>query len=259
MKPQHLLLDIGNSTVVAALAFADSQIAHTWRFKTRKEETVTYFRYELRQGLRKYAVEPGDVRKVTVSSVVPEVNDDISQAVADLTGLQPHFFSLDDAEGLLVLDVESPTQLGKDRLADALGAVTCYGVPAIVIDFGTATTVGIIDENRHFLGGLIIPGVKTSLSALSQRASQLPAIPVEKPRHFIGRNTLESMQSGILYGTAAMVDGLIRQLLPTFSVAPCVIATGGMARHIVPLCSHSIVKDDHLLLKGLLNATSTTP
>ena len=251
----HILIDIGNSTIVAAMADKEGCIAQTWRFKTRKEETITFFRYELKQGLRKYGVEAADIESVTISSVVPEVNDDISQAVNDLTGLTPHFFSLDDAQSFLTIDIESPSQLGKDRLADALGAVTCYGVPAIVIDFGTATTFGVIDAERRFLGGLIIPGVKTSLSALSQRASQLSAINIEKPKHLVGRNTLECMQSGILYGTVAMIDGLIDRLLPTLSEPVHIIATGGMAKDIVPHCYHQIELDKHLLLKGLFNAT----
>ena len=224
----HILIDIGNSTVVIALADSKGDITATWRFKTKKEETASFFRYELRQGLRKYGIEAADIQNITISSVVPEVNDDIAQAVVDLTGITPHFFSLADAEGIITIDVESPSQLGKDRLADAIGAAQCYGVPAIVIDFGTATTLGVNDENAHFLGGMIIPGVKTSLSALSTRASQLPAITIEKPAHFIGRNTLECMQSGIVNGTAAMIDGLIDQLSANLSITPRIIATGGM-------------------------------
>ena len=231
----NILIDIGNSTIVVALASNDGTITHTWRFKTRKEETVTFFRYELKQGLRKYNVEAADISRVVISSVVPEVNDDVAQAIT--------------------ISIESPTQLGKDRLADALGAVTCYGAPAIVIDFGTATTFGVIDSERRFLGGLIIPGVKTSLNALSQRASQLPAINIEKPTHLIGRNTLECMQSGILNGTAAMIDGLLDRLLPTLTSPVHIIATGGMAKDIVPQCHHQIIHDKYLLLKGLYNAT----
>ena len=248
----HVLIDIGNSTVVIALAYNNGDITATWRFKTKKEETASFFRYELRQGFRKYGVEIADIEKITVSSVVPEVNDDLAQAVVDLTGITPHFFSIADAEGIVSIDVESPSQLGKDRLADAIGAAKCYGVPAIVIDFGTATTLGVIDENAHFLGGLIIPGVKTSLSALSTRASQLSSITIEKPTHFIGRNTLECMQSGILYGTATMIDGLIDKLLPTLSADVHIIATGGMAKTIVPHCTHQIIIDPYLLFKGLL-------
>ena len=219
-----------------------------------KEETASFFRYELRQGLRKYGVEVADIKKITISSVVPEVNDDMAQAITDLTGLQPHFFSIADAQGIISIDVESPAQLGKDRLADAIGAACCYGVPAIVIDFGTATTIGVIDENRVFRGGIIIPGVKTSLNALSTRASQLPAINIEKPQHLIGRNTLECMQSGIVNGTAAMIDGLIHQLASSMSLAPKIIATGGMARTIAPNCQTPITIDPHLIFKGLFQA-----
>jgi len=251
----HLLIDIGNSTVVVAIADEEGQITNTWRFKTRKDETASYFRYELKQGLRKYGVEASAVGSVTVSSVVPEVDDDMAQAINDLTGIMPHFFGLGDTQGLLTIDIESPSQLGKDRLGDAIGAIACYGAPAIVIDFGTATTIGVVDEDHTFTGGLIIPGVKTSLNALSQRASQLPVIHIEKPRHLLGRNTLECMQSGILYGTASMIDGLIDRILPTLSEPVHIIATGGMAKDIVPQCRHQIVLDKYLLLKGLFKVT----
>lgn len=251
----HILIDIGNSTIVIALANSEGNITATWRFKTQKEETASFFRYELKQGLRKYGVEVSDVQKVTISSVVPEVNDDISQAVSDLISITPHFFSVNDAKGIITIDVESPSQLGKDRLADAIGATTCYGVPAIVIDFGTATTIGVIDENRVFKGGIIIPGVKTSLSALSSRASQLPSITIEKPHHIIGRNTLECMQSGIVYGTAAMIDGLIDQIAASLPTPPHIIATGGMSKTIVPHCKHQITIDPYLLFKGLQQRT----
>lgn len=248
----QILIDIGNSTVVIALADSQGNITATWRFKTKKEETASFFRYELKQGLRKYNIENADIKKIAISSVVPEVNDDIAQAVSDLTGITPHFFSINDAKGIISIDIESPSQLGKDRLADAIGAATCYGVPAIVIDFGTATTIGVVDENSVFKGGMIIPGVKTSLNALSSRASQLPSITIEKPAHMIGRNTLECMQSGILYGTAAMIDGLIDKLSATLSTTPKIIATGGMSKTIVPHCKHQITIDPYLLFKGLL-------
>ncbi len=251
----HILIDIGNSTIVVAIADTNGLVTNTWRFKTRKEETVSFFRYELKQGFRKYGLELKDIESVTISSVVPEVDDDVAQAITDLTAITPHFFGIEDAQNIISFDVESPSQLGKDRIADAIAAITCYGTPAIIIDFGTATTIGVVDENKTFLGGLIIPGVKTSLSALSQRASQLPSINIEKPKHIIGRNTLECMQSGILNGTAAMVDGLIDKLASQFSVPVHIIATGGMAKTIIPQCKHQIIKDEHLLFKGLFNAT----
>lgn len=251
----HILIDIGNSTIVIAMADSGCEINSAWRFKTLKDETVSFFRYELKAGIKKYGIQISDIETITISSVVPEVNDYIAQAIIDITGITPHFFNLNDALRTIDIDIESPSQLGKDRLADAVGAVLCHGVPAIVIDMGTATTVGVIDENKCFKGGMIIPGVKTSLKALSTKASQLPMVSIEKPEHVIGRNTLECMQSGILYGNAAMVDGIIDRIRPTLHGDVKVIATGGMARQIIPFCRNEIVIDNTLQLKGVLLAT----
>ena len=251
----HILIDIGNSTIVIAMADSGCEINSAWRFKTLKDETVIFFRYELKAGIKKYGIHISDIETITISSVVPEVNDYIAQAIIDITGITPHFFNLNDALRTIDIDIESPSQLGKDRLADAVGAVLCHGVPAIVIDMGTATTVGVIDENKCFKGGMIIPGVKTSLKALSTKASQLPMVSIEKPEHIIGRNTLECMQSGILYGNAAMVDGIIDRIRPTLHGDVKVIATGGMARQIIPFCRNEIVIDNTLQLKGVLLAT----
>ena len=251
----HILIDIGNSTIVIAMADSGCEINSAWRFKTLKDETVSFFRYELKAGIKKYGIQISDIETITISSVVPEVNDYIAQAIIDITGITPHFFNLNDALRTIDIDIESPSQLGKDRLADAVGAVLCHGVPAIVIDMGTATTVGVIDENKCFKGGMIIPGVKTSLKALSTKASQLPMVSIEKPEHIIGRNTLECMQSGILYGNAAMVDGIIDRIRPTLHGDVKVLATGGMARQIIPFCRNEIVIDNTLQLKGVLLAT----
>lgn len=251
----HILIDIGNSTIVIAMANNSGHITDTWRFKTLKDETVSFFRYELKSGIKKYGVEISDIESITISSVVPEVNDYIAQAIINITGITPHFFNLDDALRIIDIDIESPASLGKDRLADAVGAVACHGAPAIVIDMGTATTVGVINKDKCFMGGMIIPGVKTSLKALSKKASQLPMVSIEKPDHIIGRNTLECMQSGILYGNAAMIDGIIDRIRPVLGDNAKVIATGGMARKIIPFCKNEIVCDDALQLKGLFTAT----
>lgn len=251
-----LIIDIGNSTIVVATINPTGEVDKTWRFKTLKDETVRFFRHELWAGFKKHSMLVTDIDDVVISSVVPEVNDDVAQAISDLTGVIPHFFCTADALKSLKVDVESPSQLGKDRIADAIGAIELYGAPALVFDFGTATTVGIIDEHKTFIGGMIIPGVKTSLNALSNRASQLPAIDLDKPRHIVGKNTLECMQSGILYGTAAMIDGIIERLLPLINSNNVkLIATGGMARYIIPYCQHDIIIEEFLQFKGILVAT----
>lgn len=262
-----LLIDIGNSTVVVAVSDQNGNISRTWRFKTLKEQTMAYFRHELYTGSKKYQIQFCDVKDVVMSSVVPEVNDDVAQAISDLTGVQAKRFTFKEASRYITIDVESPSQLGNDRLAAAVGVVTHYDAPAIIIDMGTATTVGVIDRDCRFIGGMIIPGVKTSLNALSARASQLPSINIEKPRHIIGRNTLESMQSGSLYGTAAMIDGIIDRILMQKGEIltndkgqmPLVIATGGMAKTIIPHCRHDIIIDELLIFKGLQTQTDMLP
>lgn len=256
----RLLLDIGNSTVVIAYSDAEGNIKDTWRLMTRKHETISFFRREIRAGLYSFGLlkKDGTIEKIdsiVISSVVPEINDKLSQAIFDVTGVTPHFFSLEDAMKVISIQIESPSQLGKDRLADAIGARCCYGAPAIVIDMGTATTIGVINDEGVFIGGMIIPGVKTSLKALSTKASQLPTVNIEKPRNMIGRNTLECMQSGIVYGTASMIDGLIDRILPTLGKDVKIIATGGNARQIIPYCNHNIMVDPYLQFKGISRCT----
>ena len=251
----HILIDIGNSTIAIAMTNNDGEITNVWRFKTLKDETVSFFRYELKAGIKKYEIETKDIDTITISSVVPEINDYIAQAIKDITGIAPHFFNLNDALQKINLDIDLPAALGKDRLADAVGAAVCHGVPAIIIDMGTATTVGVVNEDNTFIGGMIIPGVKTSLKALSKKASQLPMVNIEQPEHIIGRNTLECMQSGVLYGNAAMVDGIIDRIRPTLKGDVHVIATGGMAKSIIPFCHNEVVIDECLQFKGLFHAT----
>ena len=241
----RIILDIGNSTVVIAYSDAEGNIKDIWRLKTIKGETISFFRRELRAALYNFGLLKKDgtlekIDNIVISSVVPEINDKVTQAIIDVTGVTPHFFSLDDAQKVINIQIESPSQLGKDRLADAIGALCYYGAPAIIIDMGTATTIGVIDEKGDFIGGMIMPGVKTSLKALSSKASQLPTINIEKPRHFIGRNTLECMQSGIIYGTASMIDGMIDRIIPTLGKDVKIIATGGNAHYVISYCKHNI-------------------
>ena len=257
----RLIFDIGNSTIVIAYSDAEGNIKDTWRLKTIKREAISFFRREIRAGLYNFGLlaKDGTIAKidsVVISSVVPEINDKVSQAIIDVTGVVPSFFSLDDAQKVINVKIESPSQLGKDRLADAVGAFCHHGAPAIIIDMGTATTIGVINEKGDFIGGMIMPGVKTSLKALSSKASQLPTINIEKPRHMIGRNTLECMQSGIIYGTASMIDGLIERIIPTLGKDDVrIIATGGNAHYIIPYCKHNITVDPYLQFKGIMKAT----
>lgn len=251
----HLLIDIGNSTILAAVADRQGSIMSSWRFDTIKGEAAQYFAEKLRRGLRNLQLSAKDIEQTSISSVVPEINGRIVDAIYSLTGSKPHFFALSDAQAMIDVDVDAPEQVGKDRLADAIGAAYTYGGAAIVIDFGTATTVGVISHERKFLGGMIIPGMKTAHRALCERASQLSPISEWKADSIIGRSTNACMQSGMMYGTACMIDGIIDRLSASMPSDYKVIATGGMAQYVVPYCRHSIIIDNHLLLKGIYHAT----
>lgn len=146
---------------------------------------------------------------------------------------------------------DQPASLGSDLVVDAVAAVEEYSGKIVIFDMGTATTCSVVDERRSYLGTLIMPGVKISQDALTERTSQLPYIRFEKPKHMIGKNTIESMQSGLIYGNAAMVDGLIERLEEELGAGITVLATGGIAGVIVPFCRKKIIYDPDLLLKGL--------
>ena len=141
----HILIDIGNSTIAIAMTDMDGNITNVWRFKTLKDETVSFFRYELKAGIRKYGIDTQDIETITISSVVPEINDYIAQAITDITGITPHFFNLNDALQRIDLDIELPAALGKDRLADAVGAEQ----KGITVAYGEYRTAFSHDRTQH--------------------------------------------------------------------------------------------------------------
>ena len=153
--------------------------------------------------------------------------------------------------GLNIL-LDNPSEMGADRVADAVAAMTLYPVPLVIVDMGTATTVSVVDEKKRFMGGMILPGVQVSLDALTARASQLSGISIEEPRRIIGKNTVDCMKSGILYGNAAAVDGIVERIEEELGQKVTAIATGGMSRKIIPHCKREMIWDGDLLLKGLL-------
>ncbi len=146
--------------------------------------------------------------------------------------------------------LDNPSEMGADRVADAVAAMTFYPVPLVIVDMGTATTVSVVDEKKRFMGGMILPGVRVSLDALTARASQLSGISIEEPKRLIGRNTVDCMKSGILYGNAAAVDGIVDRIEEYLGQDVTVIATGGMSKKIIPHCKREMIWDADLLLEG---------
>ena len=148
--------------------------------------------------------------------------------------------------------MDDPKHIGSDLIVDSVAAKANYPLPIIVIDMGTATSITALDKNGDYVGGVIHPGLRVSLNTLSGSTAQLPSIDLESPGRALAKNTIEAMQSGILYGTAGMLDGILSRMEKELGSKATIVATGGLARFVTPLCSHQIEFDDLLLLKGLL-------
>ncbi|MBS1324821.1 MAG: type III pantothenate kinase, partial [Oscillospiraceae bacterium] len=165
--------------------------------------------------------------------------------------LEPITVNSESITGIEII-TDNPSQLGSDRIADATAGINEYGAPLVIIDMGTATTVSVINPQNQFLGGLILPGVRTSLNSLINNTSQLPRIKLGTPsERIIGTNTVSSIENGIVYGTAAQIDGLIQRISDELDFDPKIIATGGNAGAVIPYCKPKIIYDKNLLLKGL--------
>ena len=147
--------------------------------------------------------------------------------------------------------MDNPAQVGADLIVGAVAGIHDYPCPLALIDMGTATTVCVIDQDKTYIGGMILPGLRVSLDSLTSRTSQLPRIGLDPPKRLIGKNTVECMKSGILYGSASMLDGILDRIEAELGMEVTAVATGGLAGRIVPLCIHEIVLDDDLLLRGL--------
>ena len=151
----------------------------------------------------------------------------------------------------LNIKIDNPAQLGADLVANAVAGIHNYPVPLIIIDMGTATTLSVVDEKKQYIGGMILPGPRISLDALTARASQLSGISLEAPKHIVGKNTIECMKSGIVYSNAAAMDGMIERIEEEIECKATVVATGGLAKSIIPHCKREVILDEELMLKGL--------
>ena len=184
-------------------------------------------------------------------SVVPPLLNSFKTAIRKLTGLTPLVVGPGIKTGLNIL-LDNPAIAGGDLIVGAVAALAEYPAPMLIIDMGTATTITAIDAKGNYLGGCICPGVKIAAEALSSRTAQLPAISLEAPKKAIGRNTVDSMRSGLMMGSAALLDGMIERMEAELGQETTVIATGGIARFVIPMCKRKIHYDKDLLLKGLL-------
>lgn len=244
-----LAIDIGNSNVVVG-CFDKEQLYFVDRFATNRSATALEHALLIKTALELAGFAHLNFGGSIVSSVVPAVTNAMCAAVEKLTKTAPLLVGPGLKTGL-ALKLEKPSQLGSDRVADAVAATASYPPPVIVIDMGTATTISVVDKTGAFIGGMIMPGLRLSTEALSSKASQLPQISLKTPERAIGRNTVDCMRSGIILGTASILDGAIDRIQEELGYPCTVISTGGNARLVTPHCKHRIHTDEDLLLKGL--------
>ena len=197
-----------------------------------------------------HGIDPAQLEGAIVGSVVPQITNIVKEAAEKILKKKTLVVGPGVKTGLNIL-MDNPAQLGSDLVADAVAGIAEYEPPLLIFDLGTATTVSVVDAKKNYIGGMIYPGVNVSLNALTANASQLQGIGLEPPKRMIGKNTIECMKSGVLYSSAASLDGIIDRMEAELGQPVTAIATGGLAKKIVPYCKRKIILDDDLLLKGL--------
>ena len=245
-----LAIDIGNTNIVIG-GFENGRILFSERFQTNHKATSLEYAAIFKVTLEIHSISRTEITGGILSSVVPSVTGTVKDAVEKYTGTQVLVVGPGIKTGLRIR-VDNPAQQGSDVIVGAVAGAWEYPAPLILIDMGTATTVSVLDQNKTFIGKMILPGVGVSLDALVSRTSQLPRISLEPPKHLIGKNTVESIQGGIFYGNAGALDGIIRRIQEELGTVCMVVATGGLAKIILPLCKSPILLDEELLLKGLM-------
>ena len=244
-----LAIDIGNTNIVIG-GIQDDRILFEGRIATDHIKTSDQYGVEIKNILSLFDVKPHDIDDYIISSVVPPVFNSVRTGLVKLIRREPMVVGPGIKTGLNI-QMDTPSQVGSDRIVVAVAALAEWDPPLILLDLGTATTIEVVGRGNAYLGGCIIPGVRVSLEALTSRAAQLPGIRLDKPKKVIGKNTVDCMRSGIMYGTAAMLDGMLDRVEEELGYSATVVATGGMAQFVLPLCPRKTLVDPDLLLKRL--------
>ena len=244
-----LAIDMGNSNIVVGGIDSD-RVYFEERLTTDRSRTNLEYAIYIKNILEIHGIDISRIEGTIISSVVPPLNNTITTAIKKITGKAPMLVGSGMKTGLNII-MDNPKTTGSDMIVDAVAALREYPAPLILIDMGTATTMSVIDPAGNYSGGVSLPGLRISLDTLSSRTAQLPQISLETPGKVIGKNTIDCMRSGIMYGTASMIDGIIDRMEAELGEKTTVIATGGLSRFVMPLCRHDIIIDNALLLKGL--------
>ena len=244
-----LAIDVGNTNIVLG-CIEGGQIGTILRIRTDAGATEAEYTIKLKQIFDFYGMDAAGFEGAILSCVVPPVTQALCGAVKNLTGLDCMVVGPGMKTGMNI-KIDDPGTVAGDLIVGGVAAMHFYGTPVIVLDLGTATTATLIDGHNSFRGGAIIPGVKLSYKALAAGTSLLPDISITPPKKCIATNTVDCMRSGAVFGTAAMLDGIIERMESELGERCTVVATGGLASSITPYCLREIVCDDDLLLKGL--------
>ena len=245
-----LTIEIGNSTITLG-GVEGEDIRFECRINTDRVKTSDTYCIDLKTLFEIYGIELSAIEGVIIASVVPQVLNSVRTAIRKLLGKEPIVVGPGIKTGLDIR-LENPSQMGAGLVAADVAALAEHKPPLIIIDMGTATTMTVLDPKGAHLGGCLCPGLKISLDALTAKTSLLPGIQLDSPDRALGRNTADAMRSGVMFGNAAMLDGMIDRFQAETGWDFTILATGGLAKHVVPLCRHEIVYDRHLIIKGLV-------
>lgn len=245
-----LAIDIGNTNITLGV-YKNNQTLFVSRLATDRLRTTDQYAIEFSQIFALYGISTDSFEGCAMSSVVPELSGEICEAVKRIINIEPMVLGPGIKTGMNIL-IDNPAQLGADLLAGCVGAAALYPLPCLVIDLGTASKISVVDRNGSFRGCTIAPGIGISLDALSARTSQLPSISLKTPAKAIGKNTVDSMQSGTVFGYASMLDGMCEKLEEELGEkVMTTVATGGLAKDLVKSCKRDIIYNGELILYGL--------
>lgn len=244
-----LAVDVGNTNIV--LGFLEgSKLVNECRLSTAVNDSAEEYAIKLNSIFEICKINTDDIEGSVLSSVVPPLNRTISKAIMIITGKKPIVIGPGVKTGLNI-KTNNPAELGADMVVGAVASIAKYPCPQIIFDLGTATTASVIDENGCFIGCSILCGVKTALNALASGTAQLPQIEIVAPKSAIGTNTIDCMRSGTVYGTSAMIDGLVKRFERELGQKATVIVTGGLGGVIARYCETDVIVDKDLLIDGL--------
>ena len=244
-----LAIDVGNTHIMLGV-YEEEKILVYWRLATRRDSTEDELGMVVKNLLHNSRLKLSDVGSIAISSVVPPLMYSLERMAKKYFCIDPLIISPGIKTGLNIV-TDNPREVGADRIVNAVAAYNLYGGPLIIVDFGTATTFCVVSETGDYLGGVIAPGIGISLEALFERAAKLPRVEIIRPEKVIGKDTIASMQSGIVFGYVGQVDGIVRRIMEELKAEPKVIATGGFASLIARESDTICTVNPLLTLEGL--------